>query len=141
MVLNVDLPSTFLDWAGVPKPAAYEGRSLVPIVQGVAPADWRRHFFCEHLDLAPTLTWEGVRGARYVYARYFDQQPAFEFLHDLQNDPDQLRNFAGDPAYAAALKEMRDLCNAEMNARGGALPPLEQRGYRRGAAKKAGKKK
>ena len=142
MALNVDLPATFLDWAGATKPAAYEGRSLVPIVQGKAPADWRKHFFCEHLDLAPTLTWEGIRGQRYVYARYFDQQPAFEFLHDLQNDPDQLKNLASDPAHADALKRMRELCDTEMNARSGAVLPMAERGTRKPAAgKKAAAKK
>jgi arylsulfatase A-like enzyme len=128
MALNVDLPATFLDWAGVKTPAAYEGRSLAPIVQGNAPANWRRHFFCEHLDLAPTLTWEGIRGERYVYARYFDQQPAFEFLHDLKTDPDQLQNLATNPANAATLRAMRELCDTEMKARGGPLLPMDKRG-------------
>ncbi len=141
LALNVDLPATFLDWAGAGRPPAYEGRSLAPLLQGAPPADWRTHFFCEHLDLPPTLTWEGVRASRYKYARYFDQQPAFELLHDLVADPDELKNLARDPAHAAALRAMRELCDAEMNARGGALPPADQRGYRRGAAKKAGKKK
>ncbi|WP_414664927.1 sulfatase family protein [Horticoccus sp. 23ND18S-11] len=144
LVLNVDLPATFLDWAGAAKPASYEGRSLAPLVEGRAPGDWRRHFFCEHLDLAPTLTWEGVRGERFVYARYFDQEPAYEFLHDLEADPDQLRNLALDPAQAETLRTWRALCDAEMNARGGALLPLSERGGRKspatkkGAAKKAG---
>jgi arylsulfatase A-like enzyme len=143
LALNVDLAATFLDWAGAPKPAAYEGRSLVPLVNGQTPADWRTQFFCEHVDLAPTLTWEGVRGERYVYARYFDQQPAFEFLHDLQSDPDELKNLAKDPEQTEVLKRMRALCDAEMNGRGGALLPLAERGARkpaqgkRGAAKKA----
>lgn len=142
MALNVDLPATFLDWAGVPQPPAYEGRSLVPFVQGRPPADWRTHFFCEHVDLAPLLTWEGVRGSRFVYARYFDQQPAYEFLYDLQHDPDQLRNLATDPAQAEALRTMRALCDAEMNARGGALLPLDQRGTRKSQeARKAKKNK
>lgn len=142
MALNVDLPATFLDWAGVKAPAVYEGRSLAPLVAGANPPDWRRHFFCEHLDLAPTLTWEGVRGPRYVYARYFDQQPAYEFLHDLQTDPDELRNLAGDPAAAEALRTMRALCDAEMNARGGPLLPMDQRGARKSpAAKKGGARK
>ena len=141
MALNVDLPATFLDFAGVSKPAAYEGRSLAPFVQGRDVSGWRTHFFCEHLDLAPTLTWEGVRGERYVYARYFDQQPAFEFLHDLQRDPDQLQNLATDPAQAALLKKMRALCDAEMNARGGALLPVDQRGAKKPAVKKGAKKK
>ncbi|MCB1093394.1 MAG: sulfatase-like hydrolase/transferase, partial [Verrucomicrobiae bacterium] len=57
MALNVDLPATFLDWAGAAKPAHYEGKSLAPIVRGETPSEWRDHFFCEHLDLAPTLTW------------------------------------------------------------------------------------
>lgn len=142
MALNVDLPATFLDWAGVEKPAAYEGRSLRPLVQGPTPSDWRRHFFGEHVDLAPTITWEGIRGERYVYARYFDQVPAFEFLHDLQADPDELRNLASDASHADTLKMMRALCDTEINARGGPLPPPGERGSRKAnnpkrAAKKA----
>lgn len=141
MALNVDLPATFLDWAGVAKPAGYEGRSLVPVVQGRPPADWRTHFFCEHVDLAPTLTWEGIRGERYVYARYFDQQPAFEFLHDLKADPDQLENLATDSTHATTLARMRALCDAEMNARGGALLPLAERGAKKPVRKKGAAKK
>lgn len=136
MVLNVDLPATFLDWAGVDKPARYEGRSLAPLVEDKPASDWRTAFFCEHLDLAPSLTWEGIRDQRYVYARYFDQQPVYEFLHDLESDPDELKNLANDPAHAAALQRMRTQCDAEMNARGGALLPLEKRGSRKAAAKK-----
>lgn len=136
LALNVDLPSTFLDWAGVPAPAAYQGRSLRPLLAGAVPADWRRAFFCEHVDLAPHLTWDGVRGERWVYARYFDQSPAYEFLHDLRTDPDQLRNLAGDPAHAAALAEMRAAHAAELKAKGGPLRPLADRGPRKGEAKK-----
>jgi arylsulfatase A-like enzyme len=141
MALNVDLPATFLDWAGLKKPAAYEGRSLAPLVRGTAPADWRTHFFGEHLDLSPTLTWEGVRGERYVYARYFDQKPAFEFLHDLQQDPDELKNLARDPAHARVLQEMRALCDREMDARGGALLPMPDRVAKKGGGGKKGAKK
>lgn len=143
MALNLDLPATFLDWAGVTAPAVYEGRSLRPLVQErTVPADWRQHFFAEHVDLAPTLTWEGIRGDRYVYARYFDQSPAYEFLHDLKADPDQLKNFAADPAHAETLKAMRALCDQEIATRGGPLPPIAERGLRKaGKAKKdAGKK-
>jgi choline-sulfatase len=142
MALNVDLPATFLDWAGVSKPATYEGRSLAPLIRGQTPVDWRTHFFCEHLDLAPTLTWEGIRGDRFVYARYFDQSPVYEFLHDLQSDPDQLQNVATDPAYSADLARLRQLCDAEMNARGGPLLPMSERGAKKSpATKKGGGKK
>jgi arylsulfatase A-like enzyme len=135
MALNVDLPATFLDWAGVKAPAGYEGRSLAPLVSGKAPADWRRSFFCEHIDLAPHLTWEGIRDERYVYARYFDQTPTFEFLHDLRVDPDELRNLAVDPAHAGVLRELRARCDAELAARGGPLRPMSARYGNRGAVK------
>jgi choline-sulfatase len=133
MALNVDLPTTFLDWAGVTRPSSYEGRSLRPLVEGKSDKAWRTHFFCEHLDLAPSLTWEGVRDSRYVYARYFDQQPAYEFLHDLNADPDELKNLATDPGSADALQKMRAVCDAEILARGGPLPPMDQRGSRKRA--------
>jgi arylsulfatase A-like enzyme len=142
LVLNVDLPATFVDWAGVERPTAYEGRSLATLIEGKGnDKPWRDHFFCEHLDLAPTLTWEGIRGQRYVYARYFDQKPAYEFLHDLETDRDELKNFAADPAHAEALQKMRALCDAEMNARGGPLLPMDQRGARKAVAKKSAGKK
>ena len=128
MVLNVDLPATFLDWAGVAVPESYQGRSLAPLVRGESPEDWRRDFFCEHVDLAPNLTWEGVRGQRFVYARYFDQSPAFEFLHDLRADPDELVNLAGDPDHAEDLRRMRERCDLLVDQHGGPLLPPDQRG-------------
>ncbi len=41
--------------------------------------------------------WEGIRGSRHVYARYFQQEPVYEFLHDLDQDPSQLTKLAGRP--------------------------------------------
>jgi len=45
MALNVDLPATFLDWAGVTKPKSYEGRSLAAFVENKPVENWRTHFF------------------------------------------------------------------------------------------------
>jgi arylsulfatase A-like enzyme len=136
MALNVDLPATFLDWAGATVPSAYQGRSLRPLVDGARVTDWRRAFFCEHVDLAPHITWDGIRGERYVYARYFDQEPPFEFLHDLREDPDQRRNLAADPAHASVLRLMRTAHAAELQQKGGPLRPLDQRGPRKGEKRK-----
>ena len=49
-------------------------------------------------------------------------KPPFEFLHDLENDPDQLTNLALDEKNAPALKRMRQRCD-EMIAEVG--PPME----------------
>lgn len=48
---------------------------------------------------------------------------------------------ATDSAHATALDRMRALCDAEMNARGGALLPLAERGAKKPARKKGAAKK
>ncbi|MHC4995102.1 MAG: sulfatase family protein [Planctomycetota bacterium] len=141
MGVNLDFPSTFLDWAGVEIPGHYQGRSLKEVVRGNVPSDWRKDFFCEHVTLAPHITWEGVRGERYVYARYFDQEPVYEFLHDLKNDPDQLVNLATESGHSEALLKMRRRCDELVEMYGGPLLPLAERATRaRGSFKEPAKK-
>ncbi len=112
MALNIDLPATMLELAGLDTPGHYQGRSLVPLVRAKTVSDWRNDFFCEHLMNNKALPkWEGIRAQRYVYARYFEQEPVYEFLHDLQTDPDQLNNFASHPKYADVLAKMRKRCD------------------------------
>ncbi len=112
MALNIDVPATLLQLAGVGIPARYQGRSLTPLLRGGGVREWREDFFCEHLMDNPDIPkWEGVRGQRYVYARYFEQEPVYEFLHDLEADPDQLVNLAADPGYGEILAAMRKRCD------------------------------
>ena len=107
-VLNIDVPPTILDLAMTDIPDRYQGSSLVPFLEGRPVGNWRSDFFCEHLMEHPAIPkWEGVRDNRWVYARYFQQDPPFEFLHDLRSDPDQLRNLATDPAMAETMNRMR----------------------------------
>jgi uncharacterized sulfatase len=63
--------------------------------------------------------YEGVRGERWVYARYFEQDPPFEFLHDLEKDPDQLVNHATDSKFASQLATMRSRCDELRDKHGG----------------------
>lgn len=108
IALNLDIPSTLLELAGVTAPAHYQGSSLVPLLQGERVPEWRSDFFGEHLALPHVIPpWEGVWSERYVYARYIGQQPDFEFLHDLKTDPDQLVNLASHPEYTEVLNRMR----------------------------------
>ena len=127
MALNVDVPATIVDLAGLPLPATYQGRSLMPLVRGRQPDDWRTDFFCEHLmNNAKIPKYEGVRGERYVYARYFEHPDDGEFLHDLEVDPDQLKNFVADPAYREVLDRMRGRCNELRDELGGPYRPREK---------------
>jgi arylsulfatase A-like enzyme len=112
VALNIDAPATMLALAGLEAPAHYQGSSLIPLLQGQGVPGWRSDFFCEHLMEHKNIPkWEGVRGERYVYARYFGQKPVFEFLHDLKADPDQLVNFASNPEYRQILERMRQRCD------------------------------
>jgi arylsulfatase A-like enzyme len=120
LALNVDVPATIMALATGSVPDSYQGRDLTPIVHGASPTDWREDFFCEHLmDHPPIPKWEGVRGQRYVYARYFEHLPEGEFLHDLEADPRQLKNFADDPEYAQILETMRARCDELRDKYGG----------------------
>jgi arylsulfatase A-like enzyme len=122
--LNLDLPSTFLDWAGTEIPANYQGRSLRPLVEGGQPADWRTETFHEHFAVRDRIpAWEGVRTAKFKYVRCFDHD--YEFLHDLKNDPDERANLAGDPAHTATLEALRKRTDELVAQYGGKLPPLK----------------
>jgi len=106
MALNIDIPATILNYAQLKTPDVYQGRSLVGIVQGNKPKSWRQDTIVEFFSQHSTIpNWQGLRGKRYVYAKYVDDD--FEFLHDLEKDPDQLKNFANDPEYKSILLHMR----------------------------------
>ncbi|MDE0769841.1 MAG: sulfatase [Opitutaceae bacterium] len=118
VVLNIDLAPTFLEAAGIEAPTHYQGRSLLSMVKGKKARNWRDDFFCEHLmERADIPKYEGVRGERYVYARYFEHD--YEFLHDLKADPDQLVNYANNPEYQRVLAKMRARCDELRDEYGG----------------------
>ncbi len=132
LVANADFAATFLDLAGLDPPDRYEGPSLMPLVYEEETA-WRDDVFLEHLlEFGARIPkWEGVRGERYVYARYFEHD--YEFLHDLQADPDQLTNFIDHPEYQAIAEQMRKRCDELRDQYGG--PYVSPRQAERGAAR------
>ncbi len=121
--LNLDLPATFLDWAGADIPERYQGHSLKPIVDAKVPGDWRKETFHEHFAVRNRIpAFEGLRNDDFKYVRYFDHGN-YEFLHDLKKDPDELVNLAGDSKYADKLKEMRERTTTRISEIGGPLDP------------------
>ncbi len=120
--LNIDLPATFLDWAGIDPPKRYNGRSLKSIVDGETPKDWRKETFHEHFAVRHRIpAYEGIRTPTHKYVRYIDHNT--EFLHDLEKDPDELINLAQDPNHRAKLDEMRARTDARVKELGGPLAP------------------
>ena len=126
LALNLDLPSTFLDWADVEIPARYQGGSLQPIVSGDKPTDWRTETFHEHFAVRHRIpAFEGVRNENFKYVRYVDHANR-EFLHDLKNDPHELINLAYEPAHAGTLKKMRESTDRRVAEYGGPLASPSQ---------------
>lgn len=125
LALNLDLPSTFLDWAGVEIPSRYQGHSLKPVVEGAKPGDWRTETFHEHFAVRSRIpAFEGIRDGQFKYVRYFDHDN-HEFLHNLKSDPDELINLATDPKYATKLKTLRQRTTERVKELRGPLEPLK----------------
>jgi arylsulfatase A-like enzyme len=118
MALNIDIGSTILDYAGVARPKNYNGTSLKKIVQGETPKNWRRETLGEiHTKHKSIPSWSGIRAERYVYVHYSDND--YEFLHDLEIDPDQVKNYAKDKKYKKILEEFRKKLKDTLKPLGG----------------------
>jgi arylsulfatase A-like enzyme len=123
MVLNLDVPETMLELAGLPVPTEMQGRSLVPLLRGEKP-EWRTDFFYEHLFENNTIPkTEGVRTERWAYMRYFEQRPVHEELYDVVNDFDEERNLVGNQAHRDLLNTLRKRCDELRDRYGGPFVP------------------
>ena len=109
MVLNLDFAPTFLDLAGVEKPADIQGESFVPILKGKKPSNWRKSMYYHYYEYPgwhAVKRHYGVRTERYKLIHFYYDIDAWE-LFDLKKDPDELNNVYNDPAYADILKKLK----------------------------------
>jgi len=124
-VYNMDLMPTVLDLAGCELPGDIDALSLVPILRGesesVRPPD---EPIC--VEFHGHQTPYEQRLVRTRNAKYVFNAPESDELYDLERDPHELHNVAGDPAYAGALEEMRQLLRQHMiDSRDPLLPFFE----------------
>jgi arylsulfatase A-like enzyme len=108
MALNLDLAPTLLDFAGVAVPKDMQGRSLGPIARGQMPDDWRLSIYYHYYELNSWHTVKkhyGVRTGRYKLIHFYDDIDAWE-LYDLENDPHEVNNVYGTPAYKDITAEL-----------------------------------
>jgi arylsulfatase A-like enzyme len=98
-VSQVDFMPTILDYAGAAVPEKIHGRSLRPLIEG-RQGPWRDYAFCQRASATRML-----RTERYKYVCGFGKA-GIRALYDLQADPNEDRNLAGDAAHAATLRQM-----------------------------------
>lgn len=101
LCMNVDIAPTLLELAGVPVPEAMQGRSMVPLLKGVAAKDWRASQFYSYWGTVPNHY--GIRTDRYTYIKIKNHP---DELFDRKTDPDQLHNVAGNPEYAEVIERL-----------------------------------
>ena len=125
--LTIDLGPTLLDLAGVAIPEEMQGKSLKPLIENKEVA-WRKDFFSENMFMEQNYPRsEAVRTKDWKYIRYFSkekdqhhilsliapilgEQPIYEELYHLKNDPNEERNLADEAGSQAILEVFRDRC-------------------------------
>ena len=106
LVLNLDYPETILDLAGRAVPDDMQGRSVVPLLKGETVKDWREAFYYRyyfsHFD---TPAHVGVRTTNEKLIHFTDMN--YWELYDIKNDPAEMKNLAGVPAYRERLVALK----------------------------------
>lgn len=105
MVLNVDLPETFLDIAGVPIPEDMQGESMLPLLSDPDLEDGRDamyyHFYESREDSPlPVRNHYGIRTDRYKLIHFYSDEHDHWELYDLEEDPYEMTNLVGEKKYS-----------------------------------------
>ena len=112
MVQNLDYAETFLDIAGATIPEDMQGSSLVPLLKGENPKDWRKsiyYHYYEYPSVHMVPRHNGIRTNRYKLMHFY-QFDEWEF-YDLKSDPDEYNNLYNNPEYQSLVKRMKNQLN------------------------------
>ncbi|TKI03950.1 phosphoric/sulfuric ester hydrolase PehA [Martelella alba] len=113
---SIDIMPTILDWLGGEIPRACDGRSLLPLVDGHKPDDWRSelHYEYDFRDVYYSRPEAALGVAMDDASLCVIQDEAYKYVHfaalppllfDLKKDPRQFNNLADDPAYVGIVKD------------------------------------
>ena len=98
---GLDIVPTVCDYVGIDAPPNMRGRSLRPVMEGRA-GDWRPYVAAE-IGHAGRM----IRSQRYKYITY--RGDPVEQLFDMQADPGEKKNIAGQPKLATVLADHRKM--------------------------------
>jgi arylsulfatase A-like enzyme len=113
IVSNVDMAETFLDIADAPIPSDMQGASIVPLLAGETPEDWRETVYYHYYEFPGAHSVKrhyGVYDGRYKLTRFYYNVDEWELI-DLENDPLELTDVYADPANAEVVERL----TAELN--------------------------
>ena len=107
IVSNLDFAETFLDLAGVEIPSDMQGRSIVPLMKGQKPADWRESFYYHYYEFPGAHNVNrhyGVTNGKHKLINFYHKKE-WE-LFDLSKDPNELMSVYANPEYAEVKKSL-----------------------------------
>ena len=108
LVQNLDYAQTFLEMAGAKTPSDMQGTSLVPLLKGNKPNDWRKsiyYHYYEYPSYHQVPRHNGIRTERYKLINFYEFGE-WEF-YDLKTDPDELKNLYGNPEKKVLIDDVR----------------------------------
>ncbi|RYG47670.1 MAG: DUF4976 domain-containing protein [Chitinophagaceae bacterium] len=127
-IMNVDLAPTFLEIAGIQKPAQMQGYSFVDLLSGKRHEWQRKKIFYEYYwesAFPQTPTTFAIRSDRYKYI-YYNGIWDINELYDLQADPYEMNNLIRDSTYRATGLELRAELFNWLQETGGMQIPLKK---------------
>ncbi len=108
VVANIDFAPTFLALAGEPIPTDMQGRSLLPLLEGKTPADWRTSVYYRYYHDPGHHNTRAHYGLRTATQKliYYWKKDQWEF-YDLASDPYEMHNLYADPAQQEAIAKLK----------------------------------
>ena len=110
MVQNIDYAPTFIDIAGAPIPEDIQGVSLLPLLKGEHPENWREslyYHFYEYPAEHAVKRHYGVKKGDWKLIHFYNDIDVWE-LYNLKDDPYDMHNIYGQPGTEEKLQEMKD---------------------------------
>lgn len=109
MVQNIDYAPTFLTLAGLPVPKDMQGVSLLPLLRGEHPKDWRKSVYYHYYEYPAEHAVKrhyGIRSQRYTLTHFYNDIDVWE-LYDLKKDPQQMHNIYGKPGTEKLTRKLK----------------------------------
>jgi arylsulfatase A-like enzyme len=108
IVSNLDFAETILDMAGVGIPSDMQGMSMVPLLKGKKPSNWRKEHYYHYYEYPGSHMVKrhyGISNERYKLVHYYYDIDEWE-LYDRQADPLEMKNFYNDSGYKKVKKDL-----------------------------------
>jgi arylsulfatase A-like enzyme len=109
LVQNIDYASTFLSVAGVEPPSDMQGESLLPLMKGEVPENWRKSLYYHYYEFPGAHSvrrHEGVVTKKYKLIHFYNLKE-WEF-YDLEKDPSEMKNCYGCEQYKEIIEDLKN---------------------------------